>query len=181
MNLTQNLPVRVVALVLLLCAFPAVGNSQIASGADSTLEFRGIAAGASLDSIAGALHRLGGGPLRCSPSATDRSLAECRGVYPDQASGKPVELWMSAIDSLSGILTLKTEAGGGRLGAWRNELRNRYGSVETRVQGAQRMMQWVRRGRMIRLTWRREGNSSVMSLSLVDGRVLDGWGAKRGR
>jgi hypothetical protein len=37
------------------------------------------------------------------------------------------------------------------------------------------MQQWVRRGRMLRLTWRLERGEKVASVSLVDGRVLDGW------
>ena len=47
------------------------------------------------------------------------------------------------------------------------------------VQGAQRMMQWVRQGRMIRLTWRTDRWAPAISVSLVDGRILDGWGKKR--
>ena len=43
------------------------------------------------------------------------------------------------------------------------------------------MMQWVRRGRMLRLTWRKERGDKVASVSLVDGRVLDGWGRDRAR
>jgi hypothetical protein len=43
------------------------------------------------------------------------------------------------------------------------------------------MMQWVRRGRMLRLTWRAEKNSKTASVSLVDGRVLDAWGRSRAR
>ena len=38
------------------------------------------------------------------------------------------------------------------------------------------MMQWVRQGRMLRLTWRIERGEKVASVSLVDGRVLDAWG-----
>ena len=41
------------------------------------------------------------------------------------------------------------------------------------------MMQWVRRGRMLRLTWRTERGERTASVSLVDGRVLDGWGGGR--
>jgi hypothetical protein len=59
---------------------------------------------------------------------------------------------------------------------WRGVLQNQYGRVGTRVQGRQSMLQWVRRGRMIRLTWRLEGGAKVASVSLVDGHVLDGWG-----
>jgi hypothetical protein len=47
------------------------------------------------------------------------------------------------------------------------------------MQGTQRMMQWVRRGRMLRLTWRAEGTGMTASVSLVDGRVLDQWGRRR--
>jgi hypothetical protein len=42
-------------------------------------------------------------------------------------------------------------------------------------------MQWVRRGRMLRLTWRMERGQKVASVSLVDGRVLDDWGRSRTR
>jgi hypothetical protein len=37
----------------------------------------------------------------------------------------------------------------------------------------------VRRGRMLRLTWRLERSGKVASVSLVDGRVLDDWGRVR--
>jgi hypothetical protein len=32
---------------------------------------------------------------------------------------------------------------------------------------------------MLRLTWRAEGTGTTASVSLVDGRVLDGWGRRR--
>src|ERR687889_101407 len=63
-----------------------------------------------------------------------------------------------------------------QLEKWRETLQERYGRVAARVQGSQRMLQWVRRGRMIRLTWRRAGTEKVASVSLVDGHVLDDWG-----
>jgi hypothetical protein len=110
------------ALGIMLLAFSVPGYSQSVPSADSVLEFRGISAGASLESIAGVLQYLGGGPLRCSPSTVDPSLNECRAIYRDRASGKPVELWMAAIDSLSGILTLKMDASAAQIESWRQEL-----------------------------------------------------------
>ena len=47
------------------------------------------------------------------------------------------------------------------------------------MQGTQWMMQWVRQGRMARLTWKVQRNERVASVSLVDGHVLDGWGRER--
>ena len=47
------------------------------------------------------------------------------------------------------------------------------------VQGPQWMLQWVRQGRMMRLTWRVDNNAKVASVSLVDGWILDDWGRNR--
>jgi hypothetical protein len=90
-----------------------------------------------------------------------------------------VDLWVSAIDSIAGVMTLSTKVDSAQLESWRGMLQDRYGRVAARAQGSQRMLQWVRRGRMIRLTWRREGRSQVASVSLVDGHVLDSWGRSR--
>jgi hypothetical protein len=170
---------RCAPLLLALFAFPPAAHPQTASQPDTTpLSFRGIPAGASLSSLAATLRTLGGRPVRCTRSSSDRSVQECRGSFVDSATGLGVDLWLSAIDSQVGIITFKAEGNLPRLDLWKAELERRYGKVSTRVQGQQRMMQWVRRGRMIRLTWKREGAGSTMSLSLVDGRVLDGWGRR---
>jgi len=42
------------------------------------------------------------------------------------------------------------------------------------------MMQWVRRGTMIRLTWRAQQGAKATSVALIDGNVLDAWTARRG-
>ena len=63
-----------------------------------------------------------------------------------------------------------------QLDRWRQTIERRYGRVDATVQGSQWMMQWVRQGRMLRLTWRIERGEKVASVSLVDGRVLDAWG-----
>jgi len=94
-------------------------------------------------------------------------------------SRRQVEVWLSAIDESAGILTLKTEGSPAQLELWRSDLSRRYGQVETKVQGPQRMMQWVRQGRMIRLTWRTDRRAPAISVSLVDGHILDDWGKKR--
>jgi hypothetical protein len=106
-------------------------------------------------------------------------VQECRSTYSDSVSRRPVEVWLSAIGENAAILTLKTEGSPAMLELWRADLSRRYGQVETRVQGSQRMMQWVRQGRMIRLTWRTDRWAPAISVSLVDGHILDAWGEKR--
>jgi hypothetical protein len=92
-----------------------------------------------------------------------------------------VDLWISAIDSVAGIITISGQVDSGQLDRWRDGIVASYGRVGARAQGSQWMMQWVRSRRMLRLTWRLERAGKVASVSLVDGRVLDGWGRSRGR
>ena len=93
--------------------------------------------------------------------------------------GGAVKVWVSAIDSVAGVITLSAGVDGETLGRWRRRIESRYGPVGAKAQGTQRMMQWVRRGRMLRLTWRTDRGERTASVSLVDGRVLDDWGRKR--
>jgi hypothetical protein len=100
-------------------------------------------------------------------------------VVKDSALGGVVEVWASAIDSVAGVVTLSAGVDEGRLDTWRRAIESRYGRVKVQTQGSQRMMQWVRRGRMLRLTWRTDRGKRTASVSLVDGRVLDQWGTRR--
>jgi hypothetical protein len=90
-----------------------------------------------------------------------------------------VDVWVSAIYSVAGVMTLSGTLDREQLEHWRRTLQEQYGRVGTRIQGRQSMLQWVRRGRMIRLTWRLERGAKVASVSLVDGHVLDSWGRAR--
>jgi hypothetical protein len=143
----------------------------------SALRFHRFRAGARLDELDRVI-RSHAGRLRCDRAKRDRRVMECRGTVSDSALGVPVEIWASAIDSVSGVLTISAELDAGTLDRWRRRIEASYGRVTVRSQGSQRMMQWVRRGRMLRLTWRTEREKRTTSVSLVDGRVLDGWGAK---
>lgn len=148
----------------------------------SALHFFGFRAGARLDELQDRLRHLGGGRLRCDRAKLDPRVSECRAVLNDPGgSGGPVSLWVSAVDSIAGVITLSGAVAADQLDRWRHGLESRYGQVGAQVQGTQWMMQWVRRGRMLRLTWRTERGEKVASVSLVDGRVLDAWGRSRSR
>jgi hypothetical protein len=144
----------------------------------SGLHFLGFRAGAHLHELT---HHLqgSGGSLRCRQARVDPRVSECRGRLPPTAELPEIELWVSAIDSVAGIMTLAGRVDATKLENWRRTLQERYGRVATRRQGTQSMLQWVRRGRMVRLTWRHERSGQVASVSLVDGHVLDGWGRAR--
>jgi hypothetical protein len=148
------------------------------NGDTSALQFYGFRAGAPLEEVRARLAMLDASRLRCKHSRLDSSVTECRAALTDGELGR-VDLWVSAIDSLAGVMTLSGPVDPERLGYWREALLQRYGRVSPHVQGTQSMLQWVRRGRMLRLTWRVEAGKPVASVSLVDGHVLDDWGRAR--
>jgi hypothetical protein len=168
---------------LALVLFPFSGTAQTSSARaspdTSALQFYEFRAGAGLTELATLLRNRPGGRLRCDRAKRDRRVSECRGTVSDSAIGQSVNLWISAMDSVAGIITLSAALDRATLDRWRRHIESRYGRVSSKVQGSQTMMQWVRRGRMLRLTWRTDRGERIASVSLVDGRVLDTWGRRR--
>ncbi len=174
-------PLRLPALALALLSLAASASASTSPGTQDTsaLQFHGFRAGARLDELDGLIRRLGGGRLRCDRAKRDRRVSECRGTVRDSAMGGAVKVWVSAIDSVAGVITLSAGVDPATLDRWRQRIESRYGRVGAKAQGSQWMMQWVRRGRMLRLTWRTDRGERTASVSLVDGRVLDEWGQRR--
>jgi hypothetical protein len=174
-------PLRLLVLVCLAGLARSASAASAGSPDTTSLQFHGFRAGARLDEIDSVVRRLDGGRLHCDRAKADRRVTECRGRFTDPELGGTVALWISAIDSVAGIITIRSGLDSERLDRWRDGIVARYGKVGARAQGTQWMMQWVRRGRMLRLTWRQERGAKVASVSLVDGRVLDSWGRDRAR
>jgi hypothetical protein len=167
-------PAHLALAASLVTSAPVPGPAQDTA----SLEFAGFRPGARLEELE-ALARRARGHLKCQRAKADPRVRECRGSVADSALGGPVRLWVSAMDSVAAVITLSAPVVPAGLEQWRLSIERRYGRVPAQVQGNQRMMQWVRRGRMIRLTWRTEGDGITASVSLVDGRVLDAWGRDR--
>jgi hypothetical protein len=174
-----------IALGTALCLLAGTSGTLAAQSAShdaaAPLEFHGFRAGAHLADIAAQVQRLDGTSLKCLRARLDRRISECRATLTDPEFGGPVEVWLSAVDSVASVVTLSGEVAPDQLDQWRSGLESRYGRVGARVQGSQWAMQWVRRNRMIRLTWRINHASKVASVALVDGAVLDAWGRERAR
>jgi hypothetical protein len=177
--MTHPLRAPALALALLTLATSAPASIPPATQDTSALQFHGFRAGARLDELDGLIRRLDGGRLRCDRAKRDRRVSECRGTVRDSAMGGAVKVWVSAIDSVAGVITLSAGVDGQTFDHWRRRIESRYGRVGAKAQGSQWMMQWIRRGRMLRLTWRTDRGERTASVSLVDGRVLDEWGRKR--
>lgn len=170
---------RAIGPILLLLAAARPASADVMPADTAPLEFHGFRAGARLAELQTLLQALDGGRLRCERAKADRRVSECRATVTDVELGERVSLWVSAIDSVASVITLSSTVSAGQLDHWRRTIERRYGRVDATVQGSQWMMQWVRQGRMLRLTWRIERGEKVASVSLVDGRILDAWGRDR--
>lgn len=90
-------------------------------------------------------------------------------------AGEPaIEVTGSLVDGSVAVLLLAASVDDARLERWVGDLSARYGRVTPRTPHGQTSWQWVRRQRMIRVTTRIEASGRVVSVSLVDGPLLDG-------
>jgi len=163
----------------LLVLAPAPVVAQAAPATDPLVVF-GIKAGAPVREVAEIIADRDGGHLRCDRSKVDLRVEECRATVSVPEAAEPLELWMSAIDSVTSVLTVAGNLAPDELDQLRSSLERRYGRVNAKAQNSQWMMQWVRKGTMIRLTWRAQQGAKATSVALIDGNVLDAWTARRG-
>ena len=135
-------PVRALAVASLLLAPTLLGAKAATTAPDTAgLQFLGFRAGARLDELQRHLRGMGGSPLRCRQSRVDQRVNECRAVVNDKKTASSVQVWVSAMDSLAGVITLSGVVADGQLEHWRGTLEGSYGRVGARVQGTQRMLQ----------------------------------------
>jgi len=139
------------------------------------LEFLGFQAGLTIAELRERSTQLGRGALNCTRATLDPRLGECRAGLPELDAGRSVDLWASTIDGRAAITALSGRLTEARFTRWRELLIGRYGAVPEKRSGPMRMLQWVRNGRMLRLSWRAKGRDFETSVSFVDGPLLDGW------
>ena len=151
-----------------------------AAPATDPLSVFGIQAGATVRVVSETIADRDGGHLRCDRSKVDPRVEECRATVSVPEAAEPLELWMSAVDSVTSVLTIAGNLAPDELDQLRSSLERRYGRVNAKAQNSQWMMQWVRKGTMIRLTWRAQQGAKATSVALIDGNVLDAWTARRG-
>jgi hypothetical protein len=153
----------------------ALGSAPPASGQEPPLAFYGFRAGVPLTDTDGQVRLLLGTGLSCQRSQADRRLQDCRATVADPVTNTPVTIWLAAIDSMTGVVTVSATLRTADFWRWRDELESVYGPRPATVQGSQGMVQWIRGTQMLRLTWRAAPGRIEASVSVVDGPVLDGW------
>jgi hypothetical protein len=119
-----------------------------------------------------------GGRLSCKASTTDPRFTECTAAFNDSGSLR-WDLRASLVDSTSAVILLKTTASKDELTSLRTTLTKSLGRPNYRQQAGQTSYEWIRAGRMMRLTSRTEKGALQLAVSLVDGAALDALNASR--
>lgn len=139
------------------------------------LAFYGFRAGAPLADADAQVRLLLGAGLACRRSSADARLQDCRAAFPEPVTGTSLTVWLAAIDSVVGIVTVSATLSADAFEGWRTQLEATFGPRLAASEGTQRMLQWLRPSQMLRLTWRGRSERIEASVSLVDGPVLEGW------
>ena len=163
---------RLLAALALSVALPVAAGAQATMA--TPLSFHDFRPGMTVGEVTGVVTRLGG-TFSCEASASDRRVSECRGRAAGPGLGGAVALWGSAMDGVLGVLTVSGDVDADQLDEWRGHLERQHGQVDAKIQGTQWMLQWVRRGTMVRLTWRVGRGERHASVSFVHGPTLDNW------
>ena len=143
--------------------------------APERLQFMGFRPGEPIADLTRHAAALGVERLSCDTARRDGRVRECRGTLYGDAQ-VPLRLRAVAIrDTAAIVLVSGTIPESERL-RWERALEAAYGAVPARVDGGQRMRQWIRGRTMLRLVWRGSATEPEVSVSLVDGRTLDSWG-----
>jgi hypothetical protein len=113
-----------------------------------------------------------GGEMRCAPSRVDRRFSECRGVIRPRGLGE-LNIIGSMINGTAAVLLIEGNVDDVLLTRWVDNLASSYGRVPARLANSQAMWQWTRARKMIRVTTRIDQGQRLVSVSLVDGPILD--------
>lgn len=139
------------------------------------LQFLGFRPGAPLAEVERQAAAYGAASLACDGARRDARLRECRGtLYADTPT--PLALRVVVIEGTAAIILVTGAVPEAERLRWERALEGAYGTVPVTAGGPQRMRQWIRRGTMLRLVWRGAPDLPEVSVSLVDGPTLDGWG-----
>lgn len=115
-----------------------------------------------------------GGSLNCRNSARDSRFAECTAGLTKTPDGRPWQLLASLIQDSAAVILVSVGSSAPEVARLREALAEELGRPNLRRQADQEAYEWVRAGRMMRLTARSEAGRVTMSVSLVEGSLLDG-------
>ena len=153
---------------------PALLLSSLVQSAPS-LEFAGFRPGMPV-AEATTLIASAGGALRCRPT-TDSRLRECTGSLPRAGIAAPLRVLISCVHDSAAVIVLSGTPAPELARAWIEDLTLGLGRPLYRAEPAtQHMWQWVKRGRMLRVVVRTDGDTLATSVTLTHGPLLDGLG-----
>ena len=156
------------ASVLMLVGLVTPGALAAQSG---PLEFLGFNPGTTRKEVE-TLVTNHGGEWRCAPSKVDRRFSECRGVIRPDGLGE-LNIIGSMVNGSAAVLLIEGNVDDVLLTRWVDNLTSSYGRVSAVLANRQAMWQWTRQRRMIRVTTRIDQGVRLVSVSLVDGPILD--------
>lgn len=119
-----------------------------------------------------------GGTLACKPTS-DVRMRECTGTMPFRNLGAPFRVLISAIDDSAAVIVLSGSPSEKESRGWIGSLTTEFGTPnKERQPGVRGIWQWIRQRQMLRVILRGTRNGAETAITLTDGPLLDGLGAR---
>lgn len=143
-----------------------------AQGQEPALEVLGLAPGGPFAEMQASLAKIGG-KAECRTSPVDRRVAECTATLTRTPDHRNWLLTASVVDGTVGLLLLRTSTDARGFDGLRDAWTTRLGRPNLKHLANLNSYQWIRMGRMLKLAGRNERGRYEVTVSLVDGEVLD--------
>ena len=154
-------------------ALSLLAGQGLAQSRGPALQLMGLEPGMEQGELKDRVARLGGA-LSCHSSSVDPRFAECTAGLARAPDGRRWQLLASLIEGSAAVILVSVGSSSAEVARFREELAAALGRPNLRRQADQEAYEWIRAGRMMRLTARSEAGRITMSVSLVEGSLLDG-------
>ncbi len=158
-----------VAICWLACFTAPVSR---AGAQNPSLEVFGLAPGGSLADLQDRLAKVGGKP-GCKTSPVDHRVTECTATLARTPDRRNWALTASVVDGTVSMMWLRASTDARGFDGLREEWTARLGRPNLKHVGNFDSYQWIRAGRILKLAGRNERGHYEVTVSLVDGEVLD--------
>lgn len=159
-----------VGALLWLAPLPTLVSDAAAQG--PALEVFGLVPGGTVADLQESLAKMGAKPV-CKISPADRRVSECTATLTRTPDHRNWAVIATTVDGTAGVLLLRASIDSKGFDALREEWTARLGRPNLKHLANLDSYQWIRAGRMLKLTGRNERGRYEVTVSLVEGVVLD--------
>lgn len=164
--------IRRIPLTIALSLAPLLATVSAAHAQGPALDAFGLAPGGALAELQETVAKAGG-KAACRTSPVDPRVSECTATLTRTSDHRTWSMTASLVDGTAGMLVLRTTTDPRGFDALREEWTVRFGRPNLKHMPNLESYQWIRDGRMLKLAGVNIRGRYEVTVSVVEGEVLD--------